>query len=731
MANRSFRTYRSVIGLGLVLALVGLLAPTSHARQAADADPQQLLQDFNHFVFIAQPELAAANANALLALADAGELTPARFVGLIEDAPGLAVRFDDAYRRALLMPSLEGPAADLYNLYEQGRRQRARGPAEISANIEMLGGNMRGQFLARGRLTEAGEYAVPQLLEAMLRAQDPTVRAEAEQILKDLGRRAAVPLTASLRYLDPAGQEMVVRVLGSIPDAVSLPYLYELHATTNDAELRGQVERAVQTIDGQFVAGASVGGMYRQLAETYYNDRHMLSYAPFVGESHQLLWDWIPGLGLNPTAIYSSLFNEAMTMRLAQRALELDPRDEAALSLWLTANFSREIQQPEGYENPAYPAALQSAEYYAVAAGSTSAQRVLARALMDRETMIARRAIAALDRTAGGASLWRGLGEQRPLVEALGYPDRRVQYEAALTLAKAQPSQAFPDSDRVVPILASLIRDATKRFAAVVATDVERQQILRSALEGAGYEVIAPARTLELARESMVQYPGIDLIVIEQPTDATLETLASIRSDSLMRAAPVVALLPANDVNTYRARFADDHLTRLSRTGVSSRELASAVENLTLSATGPAVSAADGRTYALQSLDSLRGLAIGRNSVLSVDDASVALIAALREAQGDVQVEIADVLSHVRLRRAQEALMDEAERASGQRRVELLGYVTDSVKRFGNLLTSGQANWLIELATSGTGEEAVAAAALVGALNLPNADLVPLIIGGT
>ena len=90
----------------------------------------------------------------------------------------------------------------------------------------------------------------------------------------------------------------------------------------------------------------------------------------------------------------------------------------------------------------------------------------------------------------------------------------------------------------------------------------------------------------------------------------------------------------------------------------------------------------------------------------------------------------ADVLARVGQQRVQVALMDTAMEASGEARVALLRKVTDSAKRFGNQLEARQVGRLTELAAKGTGEEATAAAALMGALNLPNSQVVPLILGG-
>jgi hypothetical protein len=80
--------------------------------------------------------------------------------------------------------------------------------------------------------------------------------------------------------------------------------------------------------------------------------------------------------------------------------------------------------------------------------------------------------------------------------------------------------------------------------------------------------------------------------------------------------------------------------------------------------------------------------------------------------------------------RAQQTLVDAALGASGSDRTALLGKAAESAKRFGNLLAARQVDRVVELAGKGSGDEAVAAAALMGALNLPNTKVVPLILGG-
>jgi len=710
--------------VAILVVVMGVAA--SPARAQDEPTPAQLLEDFNHYVTIANYELAAANAQALL---DRG-LTADRFLAMIEEQPGLAMRFDDVYRRAIVVPQLESLAAQLYDLYNSGRKARARSLAEINANIDKLGGTAQERIYARERLLEAGEYATPSLLDVVLRGESIDQRAGAKALLIDLGREAAVPMVAALPHLDPVDQQTVVEILGSIPDRLSIPFLYDLRATTQSEPVRLATEDAIRRLDSTVNLEVSIAGLYRQLAEQYLADRHARSMHAFPGEENQIVWQWVKGVGLHPMPINSAIYNEMMAMQIAERSLELDPTDPVSLAVWLTANFAREQSTPDGYENRLYGPDRREAMYYAVASGAGPLQRMLGRSLEDRETVIARRAIEALARSTGGAGLWAGLGDERPLVDAMSYSDRRVQYDAALALGNANPRQQFTGSERVVPTLAGLVRDAGSRYALVIADGAERQQSLRSVLEGAGYTVLAPADSLSNAGNAIAQAPGIDLIVLQLPTSRTMDSIGEIRRASRLLATPILALVPVGDVTMYRSQLTDDHLTRLVREGVNPDQIAEAARQLAEETGGVPLTEDETEAYATEALGALNTIAISGNETLNIRDAAGALIATLDETDGPIRVQVADVLSKVGAKRAQQALFEAAIEATGDERIVLLVATAESAKRFGNQLDQAQVRRLISLVTDSQGEEATAAAALMGALNLPNDQLVPLIIRG-
>jgi hypothetical protein len=161
---------------------------------------------------------------------------------------------------------------------------------------------------------------------------------------------------------------------------------------------------------------------------------------------------------------------------------------------------------------------------------------------------------------------------------------------------------------------------------------------------------------------------------------------------------------------------------------VQDSQLAEAASQLVERAVGGPVKPEEARDYAVRSLMVLRDLAVSGNTVFEVGEAALPLIAALGESSGKTKLDIAEVLSRVDQKRAQVALMDSAMNAQADERIALLGKVADSAKRYGNLLENRQVERLLSLAKTSPDKEATAAAALVGALNLPNANLVPLIL---
>ncbi len=719
------RRFTCVAAAALALTLAAGLPAPAHAQpgqgtQSVDREARQLLDDFAHFVFIRNDELAASYGQALLDL----NLTPMEFVAVVEDDPRLRDRFEETTRRALVIDRIEPIAAELRSLYEEGQLERARNPEQIARNIQLLTDNPRARMLARERLSFAGEYAVPQLLQVLMARADQVLESEVQRLLIEMRSRAVMPLAAALGKTDEETQRRIAFIMGQMGLRTALPYLYELLETESlNRDTRRVVERAIDRIHGGPRTAVSAAGLFLDLAESYY--REQASLTQFPGESHQLVWEYDPGFGLFPTPVRTEVYHEARAMQLARRALGLGADDQAASALWLAANFSREIDSPAEYENPLYPSDRRGATYYAVASGPSMTARVLDRGLRDRDTPLIRRAIAAMRTTAGAGGDW----SSNPLTQALSYPDRRVQYDAALAIAEARPSASFRASDRVVPTLAAAIREADERFALVIATQLEDQQELATRLRDAGYTVLAPAANLASVQSDIAEAPGVDLIVSRLSAGATEQLISDARAESKLRVTPLLGLVAGAPAADLASRYAADEFVGISRAGIDRDAFLEAVDRLTLEATGPAMTSQNAQRYAAEALSALRDLAIAGSDTLDVSVAARPLVSVFQE-DGPLTLVIADVLASLDSAEAQRALIEAGFDASGQERVSLMRLVGRSVREHGSMLEQRHIDRLLELAgdQSLPENQAVAVAALVGSLDLQSAGGAELIL---
>lgn len=703
------------------LPLIASAQSTPEAK-AVEAERQKLVADFVHYVRIQRFDLAQAMGQRILDLKLA-EREFTAFIDRTEDPP----RFHDALQRAMRVPQLQGVAAGMTKAYDDGKLATARDPEEIAKNIKELGGNARARLLARQRLVGAGEYAMPQLLKTYLTRDDPR-RQEVQGVMIALGRQAVMPLSAALVSLPPAHQEQVADVLGLLSWRSSIPYLADVGQSSTSDAVKTACARAIERLGG---ASAAPADLYRELGEGYY--AHKPETVSFPGESHQLLWTYEPSGGLVMTAIKTPVFHEAVTMRLAERSMSLEATggsvNAETLALWVAANYSRDIDTPASYTNPAYAATRRNADYYGVAAGADVAQRVLARALDNRDTPLARRALAAVGQTAGANAI--ASAGRVPMVEALTYPNRRVQYDAAIAIANSRPQATFSGAERVVPVLASTIRDASSQFAAVIARDSESYQNVRRILQRQGYTVMPQAASLADLATPIAEAPAVDLIVAVGLNAETFPALVTeIKNTTKTAATPVMGITAPEAYIQLRNRYDVNAAVSVRQIGIGDDALSLALTELATASTGGAITEDEARTYATRSLAALRDLAVANDQVLNVADAALPLMGALSETTGATRLSIADILARINQDRAQQAVADAALAATGEERTALLARTAQSARSYGNLLQQRHVTQLLAMASNGNDADATAAAALLGSLGIPNAELLPLIMKG-
>lgn len=711
--------------LAAVLGVWSAVAMSSPGFAQAQRTAAQLWDDFNHYTLIARPDLAAAAGTALLGAAQPGELLDVVEASDFKD-------WDRTLERAQKMDEVRDVAAQLAQTIQQARIDRSREDTRIAANIDVLDDGKRAFTEATERLRAAGQYAAPQLLATLLddakTAQHPFVLSA----IVAIGRPLVYPLSVALPDVPAVTQQQLARALAEIGYPLALPYMKQvIENPKTNASAKQTVQSAYDVIARQVraPANATAADLFYQLGLNEYDAATRgdkpIGFDAATGKG--LVWAYIGEGGLVPTPVPGEIFGDVLALRDAQKALQLSPAMDKALTLWLLANLRRENRLPEGQTDPSYAGHLQPASYYAMLAGPQRQHEVLNRALDDQDTALALDAIAALAATAGPDALVNQSGPIQPLIRAVSYPDRRVRYTAALALANARPKATFADAHRVMPVLAEALRQTDTKYAVVVATTGDAANALRAGVAELGYEAYADT-TLDPLRAAIATLPGVDLLVVSGDADTVEALVKSTATDYKLGSVPVLAVVTPGDQLELGRRMANQ--TRLTTTVKGdTAQLRSAVETSSRSLSGEPITGDEAASFASQSVGALAVTVLEGNGVLNPMDAQPALIAALADERTEIAVGASGVLAMFDSSDAQRAIAAAAlATADPAVQVAMLNNLAVSANTFGNRLDAAQTKGLHELVKSSTGDVAQAAAKAHGALQLPTSNAVELLL---
>ncbi len=406
---------------------------------------EENFNDFLHYTKIGRFDLAAGFAQLILESSP----DPVELLALSEENP-------EGYEILLKVnesrpdPELAELTTRILGIIERGRFIRRSEPQIIVQEIERLSSTTRGQFIAAKRLKNAGEYAIPFMLDVIADHSRADELPNIVWALPQIGRSAIRPLAAALQTEDVAVKTEIIKALGKIGYPQSLAYLKYIVDKDESVEMQNLAADSIRQID-QPAIGVSAAQLFFLLAEKYYY--HSESLAPEGNADSANIWFWDPNeQRLVWKEVDGSYFNELMAMRCCEWSLRADEGFGWAIGLWLAAFFKAEatgISMPDYFGNTHADALV-----YATMAGPAYLNQALARAIKDKNNDVALGVIEALATTAGEKSL---IGQVKPLLDALSFEDRAVKYSAAIAVAAAGPRQKFAESRLVVVNLAEAI----------------------------------------------------------------------------------------------------------------------------------------------------------------------------------------------------------------------------------------------------------------------------------
>jgi hypothetical protein len=704
-------------------------APAS-AAAAVPLDANKLAtlaDDVLHYSLVNNNELAQANAEAIIAAGNAPEDVLKAF-----EASSNGRNCRDILVAGQRRPELKDAAAKLIDIIDEGAHRVARDPVRIRADIDRLNGGPRAYLNAKDRLAAAGQFSVPIFLEYLQNNSKKDLHAMIIRVMGEIGRPLLLPLIVELRVADPTLRVELINVVGQIGYPQALPALRAMQLDEKTTpEMKAAIDTAINRIDptGQ-ASKMSPAELCLAGGENFYNMKP--SYLPALpDEKTNPVWYFDSNMNnVMPVQVPTEIWNSVMALRMAENALKLDPTNAGAISLWLAADLRREILLPAGAADPSRPAAAQTADFYARAAGPAYINPVLTRALDNNDPALALRAIAALEATGGVSGLVSSADS--PLVRALGHPDRAVRFHAAFALARANPLSQFPSFFRVVPILSEAVGTSATPAALLVIPNVDLRNAVSEALHSSdAHFTVYAGETVSAALEQARKAPAFDVVLV--PFMGTeMNRLGDLaRVDYRLTNVPVLVAAPAAELANARIAVQSRKGYQVVDDRADEAALSAALTQARADIGAAPLSAQDANDFALTALKLLDSLAADHRSIYSVNEAASVVIDALRDKRPDVVTTAAGVLGKLNNPDAQRALAAAAlyADAPAEMRISFFTQLGESAKRTANSLDASAINALIR--TVGTDPDVkvrFAAAGALGALNVPSNQASSLIL---
>jgi CheY-like chemotaxis protein len=441
-------------------------------------------------------------------------------------------------------PELQPRSKKLLESLNAAARKQSEDPQYVDSLIQRLTAGPAEREIAIAELKNAGTRVVPEMLKQMSKPEMADHQDAFVVALARMGNQVVAPLIGALESPEPRIRAAIIDTLGWLDASEATPHLW---APAFDEQqppgVRAAAQRALSKLNrvspsrGTQISSVTASNELKRLAKVLYRSPNLL---PVNDLGAVDLWAWSDK---DETVVQRSLTPEVASLflstRFARQSLALSPEQPEPQRQYLASLLGLEVLR-QGWDAPRV-AAPGSAMYLGLTAGEETMSQVLDEALSAGRTTTAVAALEVLSQIGTREQLISSKWLKSPVVSALNSPDPRVQFAAATTILKLDPSRSFSGSNRVVGILSRALTDSEQSQAVVIDADNRRATATAGFLGDGGYlSFVAPS-----GREGFEQAAttaGVELIVVHancQRWDLT-QTLANLRADARTASIPIV-----------------------------------------------------------------------------------------------------------------------------------------------------------------------------------------------
>jgi len=509
--------------------------------------PDGLLRAADLMVRLARPELAS------------------RYLGeLLSQDPDdeVLLKLSDQFGPALFLKlanikALRPSSTDLLERVTRAFRRTGASAERIDGLIDQLSNSPREREVAIRSLRSLGPLAVPRFLA---RLSDPQFKAEHDRLvdaLSRLGQPVVPPLLAALDAPDPKVRADVLQVLGWINATDIVPYLwYPALAPGESPEVQATARQALRRIQERSdtaESAATLLGVTNSLRSTAMEHFRLEHAWPLEEDGTVDFWIWSgDGQNVERVAFSPEQASLHVGLRFSQQALSLSSERDDIQTLYLGLMLA-DARLQAGWQSP-LTGGPGTAHDLALTAGPDLVARTLQVALDNNNSAAATAALQVLAQIGSGQRQLLSGKRSSPVIAALDYPDRRVQFAAAQCLLQLDPAESFAGADRVVSILSRSLNGSTTSAAVVVDPNTRRANQVASLIGELGFlaEVAGTGREgFRVASQRMdIELILLHVNTIRWPLSATV---ANLRADARTASVPIVVYGP----DSLRSRVAN------------------------------------------------------------------------------------------------------------------------------------------------------------------------------
>lgn len=474
----------------------------------------------------------------------------------IRDKHGPAVFLELSNDRRLQPKSIE-----LLERMNEAFRKYAADPSRMDRLITDLTGTPEKREVAIIQLRSTGKVAIPRMLTLVTATEDSAQRDAMVYAMTRMGPQIIPPLLGALEAPDEGVRTVAIDTLGWLGSLDTVPWLwYQAFGAEQPTGVRQSARRALARILRDDVKRAGDISSYgaadqlEKIATTHF--RLEYNWKRNDDDETTELWSWDNSSNqLTAWNLAPETASLIVGSRFAREALSLSPERQELQALYLSMRLAFDAHVA-GWDAP-LPTGPGTAHDLALLAGPEVALHALEYSLKNPNPAAALATLQVLSQIGNRAQLHERSGQASPIIQAMNYPNFRVQFAAASTVLQLDPEKSFRGASRIVSILKRALNDTGDAHGLAIDPNEDRAASMAGLLAEMGMGPLQ-ATTGQDGFRIAADRSDIELIVIHAAVVrwGLGQTVVNLRADARTSGIPILVYGPES-VEPAVARLAE------------------------------------------------------------------------------------------------------------------------------------------------------------------------------